>query len=354
MTEMNTVCAVLELLPEPALILRDGGIHWCNTAAARLGMTAGEDAAPLLPDAELPEEGAALLWETMWRDTRWEITARHMFGAQLLMLRKQEDIADNSLLLTAARGIQTPLEELLAAGASLFPRLEDMENEQLQQDAAGITRAAFRLLRSAAELNALEQLQREEYPMCRQRCDLTAFLRELAERAADALRDAGILLEYQGPASTVYGSIDQEEVLRAVLHLISNAAKFSREGTPILLKAAVSGRQLRIIVSGSSVMEEDVLSSAFSRFRCPSSTDPRQGMGLGLPIVRELARRHGGNVLLSSREGRTEVLLSLDISQTDDALHTPRKDLTCGYDPYLVALSGVLPLSTYDSRSVDL
>jgi len=134
MTEMNTVCAVLELLPEPALILRDGGIHWCNTAAARLGMTAGEDAAPLLPEAELPEEGAALHWEATWRDTWWEITARHIFGVQLLVLRKQEDIGDSGLLLAAARGIQTPLEELFAAGASLFPQLEEMENEQLQQD----------------------------------------------------------------------------------------------------------------------------------------------------------------------------------------------------------------------------
>lgn len=354
MTEINTVCAVLELLPEPALILRDGGIHWSNTAAVRLGMTAGEDAAALLPEAELPEEGAALHWEAMWRDTWWEITARHIFGVQLLVLRKQEDISDNGLLLAAARGIQTPLEELLAAGASLFPQLEEMENEQLQRDAAGITRAAFCLLRSAAELNGLEQLRREEYPLCRQQCDLTAFLRELAERAADALREAGIRLEYQGPDSTVYGAIDQEEVLRAVLHLISNAAKFSREGTPILLKAAAAGKQLRISVTGSSVMEEDVLATAFSRFRWPTSTDPRQGMGLGLPLVRELAHRHGGNVLLSNREGCTEVLLSLDISQTDDALHTPRKDLTCGYDPYLLALSGVLPVSTYDSRGVEL
>ncbi len=353
MTEINSVRSVLELLPEPALFLRDGRIEWCNTAAKRLGIFAGDAAAHLLPEADLPEEGAALHWETVWRDAPWEVTARQLSGQHLLLLHPAEN-NERAGLLAAARGIQAPLEALIAAGAALFPQLEEMENEQLQHDAAGITRAAFQLLRAAGELNALEQLRREEAPLCRTRCDLTAYLRELADRAADALRDAGIVLEYQGPASTVYGAIDQQEVLRAVLHLISNAAKFSRKDVPILLKAAVSGKQLRISVTGSSVMEEDVMSTAFSRFRWPSSTDPRQGMGLGLPIVQALARRHGGSVLLSGREGCTEVLLRLDISQTDDGLNSPRKDLTCGYDPYLVAFSDILPVPTYDSRSVEL
>lgn len=354
MTELNSVRTVLELLPDPALLVEEGEVLWCNAAAARLAVSSGDNAAELFPP-DVPQTGELFAhWDLRWRGTEWEVTARALQGTQVLLLRPIPGSIDADLLLAAARGIQPSLEAMAAAGSSLFSFLEEMEDEAIQAETAKLTRSAFRLLRTAGELSAFARLQQEEVPLCRERCDLTVWFRALADRIAGILPDAGLRLEYHGPGATVYGAIDQEEVRNAVLHLISNAAQFSDEGAAIVLKVSVAGKLLRISVSGNSSANAPSMATAFSAYRQPSSTDPRQGMGLGLPTVQALARRHGGNVLFSGNGDTTEVLLSLDISEADENLNSPKKDLSCGYDPCLVVLSGILPDSTFDSRSVEL
>ena len=352
MTHMtNPVYAVLELLPEPAFLLKDGRILWCNSAARRLPLEVGKEVPALLPDVSLPENDAVLHWEADYRAALWEVTVQKSEDAHLFLLRPSPDREDSALLLSAARGIQPSLDEIVAAGGVLFPLLEEFESEEFQNSTAAISRSAFRLLRIVGDMNTYARLQHEEVPLAKEKCDLTVFCRELTQRAADVLLDAGIRLDYAGPDRAVFGSIDRTEVRRAVLHLISNAAKY---GGAVTMKAAADSRFLRITVVSDSSIEEHVLATAFSRFRQPADLDSGRGVGLGLPIVQALARRHGGSVLLSSRDARTEVTLCLNVSAPADGLSTPRADFTGGYDPYLVGLSGVLPASSYDSRCVDL
>lgn len=354
MTELNSVRSVLELLPEPALLLEAGLVLWCNTAASRLAFAPGENA-PALPEGiTLPVGEDTVHWDLSRGGSCWEVTARALGEAHLLLLHPIAEDVDSDLLLAAARGIQPSLETIADVGNDLFAFLEEMENERIQAQTAAITRASYRLLRTAGELNAFARLRQEDVPLQRERGDLTAWFRALAEKTADALLDAGISLDYHGPATTVQGAIDREEVQHAVLHLISNAVQFAPAGSSVGLRVSRAGKLLRISVTGCAAPPNHALASVFSAYRDPGSTDPRQGMGLGLPMVQALARRHGGNLLLSCRENVTEALLSLDITQEDKKLDLPKKDLTGGYDPCLVVLSSVLPNGTYDSRSVDI
>jgi signal transduction histidine kinase len=91
-----------------------------------------------------------------------------------------------------------------------------------------------------------------------------------------------------------------------VRNLLSNAAKYSHEGTKIKLQLSANG-VARVAVSdeGIGINEEDQ-ARLFSRFvRIETkSTEGIAGTGLGLWLSREIARMHDGDLTVESTPGR--------------------------------------------------
>lgn len=354
---IEQILAVLNALPDPAFFWKDGKIANCNRACQRLPLHPG-DAPAFLTEVTLPDTGEMLHWETEIAGCDWEVTAQTVEDGHLLFLRRSETAGDTMpLLAAAARSMQGPLSSILSAGGKLFPELEEMEDESVQAQTAAITRGCFQLVRAANAITEYSRLSGEEPTLSLAPTDVTDFFYRLAEKATDALLDRGMELRYTGPKTVVYGNIDQTLVQKAVLNLISNAAKYALEGTAIELTVQPAGSLLKIQVKNQGeTMDADILSTAFSRFRQdPGAGDDRWGTGLGLPLVQVIARRHGGSVLLESGEKGTTVTMTLRLNlPKETVVMEPRVDVSGGYDQTLVELSGVLPDKTFDSRNVDI
>jgi two-component system sensor histidine kinase MprB len=84
---------------------------------------------------------------------------------------------------------------------------------------------------------------------------------------------------------------------RAVLNLLDNAVKYSPAGSPI----EVTVREGEVVVAdhGPGVADEDV-ARIFDRFYRSATARSKPGAGLGLAIVREAARAHGGDATVES------------------------------------------------------
>ena len=148
----------------------------------------------------------------------------------------------------------------------------------------------------------------------RVRIDLNGVVEECLVRVR-ALHHVGAeALEYQpGPAVTVLG--DPDEVRAAVSNLIDNAVKYS--GSPMKISvetAAVDGKFVSLRVKDQGVgIPKIELKQIFKRFyRVPGPLATRvKGTGLGLYIVRSVAKRHGGRAWAESEgpgRGSTFVL----------------------------------------------
>lgn len=116
-----------------------------------------------------------------------------------------------------------------------------------------------------------------------------------------------------GPPVTVQG--DEEELRAAVSNLIDNAVKYSGETVRILAKSEiVDGKYVNFSVRDNGVgLPRSELKRVFKRFyRVPGPGAARtKGTGLGLFIVRSVARRHGGRAWAESEglgHGSTFVL----------------------------------------------
>ncbi|HUE02143.1 MAG TPA: HAMP domain-containing sensor histidine kinase [Bryobacteraceae bacterium] len=146
------------------------------------------------------------------------------------------------------------------------------------------------------------------------RIDLGKVVEQCVERVRILHKVAPEALEYRpGPAATIVG--DAEEVQAAVSNLIDNAVKYSGSEVKVTVETArVDGNYvaLRVTDHGPGI-EKAELKRIFKRFyRVPGALATRvKGTGLGLYIVRSVAKRHGGRAWAESEgpgHGATFVL----------------------------------------------
>jgi two-component system sensor histidine kinase SenX3 len=146
------------------------------------------------------------------------------------------------------------------------------------------------------------------------RIDLSGVIEQCVERVRALHKVSPEGLEYHpGPPVTIVG--DAEEVRAAVANLIDNAVKYSGSDVRVTVETArVDGNYvaLRVTDHGPGI-EKTELKRIFKRFyRVPGALATRvKGTGLGLYIVRSVAKRHGGRAWAESEgpgHGATFVL----------------------------------------------
>src|SRR5579872_1620738 len=147
-----------------------------------------------------------------------------------------------------------------------------------------------------------------------ERINLGAMVQECQARAQMLLDIPPESLEFHaGPSVAIMG--DADEVRAAISNLIENAVKYSGGGPKVIMEAAEVDEKyvsLRVKDQGVGIPKAE-LKRIFKRFyRAPGSLATRvKGIGLGLYIVRSLAKRHGGRAWAESEdpgEGSTFVL----------------------------------------------
>lgn len=148
------------------------------------------------------------------------------------------------------------------------------------------------------------------------RFDLLELLEDVLCRCGPLAEADGVVLQLQAPEPLgaelpVWGQPDQ--LLRLFTNLLVNAIRFSPPGGRVELVALRQGGRLRLRVcdQGPGVAPEH-RQAIFERFW---SRGPGSHSGLGLPIARAIARRHGGELSLETAEpGRCVLLVDLPVA----------------------------------------
>jgi signal transduction histidine kinase len=133
--------------------------------------------------------------------------------------------------------------------------------------------------------------------------DLGATLNKVAQGYGARFSEAGIALSFATENATiVYGNPGQIE--RIVANLLENALRYTPAGGRVSVE---SGRDrgailIKVCDSGIGIAPEH-LDRIFDRFWRADPARSPGGSGLGLAIARALARRHGGDVTVTSQIG---------------------------------------------------
>jgi signal transduction histidine kinase len=194
--------------------------------------------------------------------------------------------AHKTLLANASHELRTPLARISMAVELMKERADPVRKAGLEQDIAELDALIDEIL-LASRLDALKRLEADED------VDLLALAAEECARYESA--------ELDGEPVAVRG--DQRLLRRMLRNLLENAKRHG--APPIEVRVSRTGRSVEMAVCdhGAGVPEAE-RERVFDPFYRRAGTKEIAGAGLGLALVRQIARRHGGDARCAPQSGR--------------------------------------------------
>ncbi|HEU4955001.1 MAG TPA: ATP-binding protein, partial [Gemmatimonadales bacterium] len=193
-----------------------------------------------------------------------------------------------------------PLEDLLATPTALPAEAVTELNVA--------HRNALRLLKLVNTLLDFSRIEAGRVQVSVEPTDLAALTAELASTFRSAIERAGLRFEVHCPPLLHPVHVDRDMWEKVVLNLISNALKYTFEGTievAVAASADGSAAELRVRDTGIGIPAEE-LPRLFERFHRVKGARGRshEGTGIGLALVQDLVKLHRGTIAVASEPGQ--------------------------------------------------
>jgi len=212
------------------------------------------------------------------------------------------DRAKTAFFSNVSHEFRTPLTLLLGPVQDALAAPErSLDAEAL----ATVNRNALRLLKLVNTLLDFARLEAGRADASFEPTDLTAFTTDLAGAFRSAVESAGLRFDVECTPLGEAAHVDRSMWEKIVFNLLSNALKFTFDGG-IRLALTREGDSARLTVSDTGIgIAPDELPRVFERFHRVRGTRARthEGTGIGLSLVQELVRLHGGTIAVDSRAG---------------------------------------------------
>jgi signal transduction histidine kinase len=219
--------------------------------------------------------------------------------------------------------LRTPLTLVMAPIASILRGEQGSIDAGQRRMLETVQRSASRLL---ALINDLLLLSRLGAGKVDRRYDMVDVA-EICDRVVAAFgpyaAQLHLEIEWNHPMWQCHWCGDPSHLERALINLLSNACKFSREGGRIRISVEADGQDFVVSVEdqGIGIAEKD-LGRVFKRFEQVESAPNRrfEGSGIGLAIVQELTQFYGGSVAVKSELGKGSTFtIKMPGASKDDA-----------------------------------
>jgi PAS domain S-box-containing protein len=217
------------------------------------------------------------------------------------------DGAKTMFFSNASHEFRTPLTLLLGPLEEIVNR-RGSSLEQKDREALDLAhRNGLRLQKLVNSLLDFSRIEAGRLTVIQESTDVGALTADLASVFRAAIERAGMRLVVDSPS--LLGYVDREMWEKIVLNLVSNAFKYTFEGEiKVALREVGENIELSVSDSGIGIPEKE-LPHIFERFRRVEGARGRsaEGTGIGLALVQELVKLHGGTIRADSRVGQGSV-----------------------------------------------
>jgi PAS domain S-box-containing protein len=241
-----------------------------------------------------------------------DITLRRAHEQSLIEARERAERINEITsrhLINVSHSIRTPLAGIVIAADVIG----DEADEDLRPLTDSIKKNGEYLLEMVETAIEFVQLQGDQEDLALEDVDLVAQAAAVVDRYAERARTAGITLDLEAAAPAVHAAANRDVLERALLQVVRNAIKFTRQGGVVIRVIADDhGPRIEVEDSGIGISPEfqSTMFEPFAREDSGDGTPP--GSGLGLAVAHHQMLRMGGSITATSEKpGGSHVVLHM-------------------------------------------
>jgi signal transduction histidine kinase/CheY-like chemotaxis protein len=225
---------------------------------------------------------------------------------------KEVDRVKSQFLANMSHELRTPLNSIIGFSRVILKGIDGPINETQKQDLSAIYNSGQHLLTLINNILDLSKIEAGKMDLQISEINIADLVNSVMSTAVGLVKDKNIRLHQEIPPDMPLVRADQTRVRQILLNFVSNAAKFTEEGTITVASMQVTNpagkSEVMVTITdtgtGIAAEDQDKLFQPFSQVD-DSPTRKTGGTGLGLSICRSMVEMHGGRIgLLHSEVGK--------------------------------------------------
>jgi PAS domain S-box-containing protein len=222
-------------------------------------------------------------------------------NAQLYLDAQKAIHMRDYFLSVVSHDLKNPLFAISAGTTLLMDSQLPMERAMVQNIAEQMSKSTSRMDRLIHDLLDLAKLEENQLRIDQRRYNSATLLDEAISQIEIQLKKKQLNLVKNYPQVSYFVSCDHERALQIIVNLLDNAIKFTPDGGTITISTKQSENAIEFSISDTGPgIHQDQLPHIFDRY-WQADRSSRRGAGLGLSIVSELIKVHGGKIRVESK-----------------------------------------------------
>ncbi|MEP6767317.1 MAG: ATP-binding protein [Acidobacteriota bacterium] len=269
----------------------------------------GQDV-PVLVNAVRREERGVAVTECAILRTR----QRDRFEEQLLLAKNAAESSNqvkSRFLSMMSHELRTPLQSIAIFAEILSTGNHGPLSDRQREDVAGIQGATQNLVTLIDDILNFAKVESGKVDVRTETVSLGTALTRAEALLRPRLEEAGLAFSFDARAHGTDVCADPDRLQQILLNLLTNAIKFTPRGGRIRIDVEAEEGTVLVRVQdtgrGISPDQQDRIFEPFVQLDRSQVPAARRGVGLGLPISRELARAMGGDLTVESEVGKGSV-----------------------------------------------
>lgn len=215
--------------------------------------------------------------------------------------RMNIDKKKDEFMSVASHELKTPLTSLKIYSELLERKADKLGMKEIKKDVQNVSRQVARITSLISELFDISKIESNNLTLRKTLFYIHPLVKEVVKDMKTSFPTHKFIVN-EIPSLKV--NADREGIEQVLINLFSNAAKYSPEGSEIVVSISKQGSNLLCSITdeGNGIPKKEQ-KLVFERFYRVNDGDNSKGLGMGLYISNNIIKKHGGKISVKSKVG---------------------------------------------------